>query len=873
MSKFVIPLNDLEYQDLSLAGGKAAHLRLLTLQGFAIPESVIITCRAFDQFVLGNREISRLLEKLKKCWKIEGYPILGKIIDQIHQIEFTEDFQNTLLNFLPIIHFPHFNNAAVRSSIVLKEIPTFNLPSLHRSVLNVSTFSELLDAVRNVWASHWSRKSYDFRVDNCIPHEQTSMAVLLQRMCKTDYSGLLFTSHKGDRNQIKVVAGWGLPQGTVPGKVPTDEVILVKNPRNDPEKPFIISSESIGEKEQMLVYKSGEEKIVQTAPGMNSARIVKDREANLLGTMATRVEGIFNRPMIITWGHDREMLMLDAIYNEQNVESSSIIWMHTIFSALTGELPSPLTNSLVANLISSEMKWLSSRLKKGSPDNICSATNQVLGRLYINLDLVTSLFEKLQIHPDTTARYLEGFSIFQKDASGETTSSRFKPGTFEVIGINKWMNKVLNTVQTNNIKIDAFIEDLKDLKYSQSTRVVLGQTLERIIKNQEMLTGQMTIISSLILNLSMLQKIHPDEEPGELYRRIPHQVTTFDTQYLDGMLKLCHRASENRQVKEALSRENIDMGDLDSLMDTPFADEIKKFIQEFYYMSPFPLEISLPRINEDPTLILKTIRHLLRQDLSVNFHYAGAQADSSREGDETPAQGENLLKKMIPIIGWNSESIIKNLQGLILEGRKQRALLLELFCLIRKVIQALGADFERTKMIRQADDIFMLELDEVLSGAMCSFESFTKIIERRRENYKIWCDYFTPDVYSGTRLKIKPVNFTPSLGANQDQGIPVFPGKIQGRVLKVAQVEDFSRMEPDHIPVVERLSPVLAPFFLNVPGLIIEENGPHPIDIILVHKIRKPCVSGFPGLRRLVPDNTRVEIDGERGTIALLDSN
>jgi pyruvate,water dikinase len=229
----------------------------------------------------------------------------------------------------------------------------------------------------------------------------------------------------------------------------------------------------------------------------------------------------------------------------------------------------------------------------------------------------------------------------------------------------------------------------------------------------------------------------------------------------------------------------------------------------------------------------------------------------------------SLLKKIIPTGSWTPDEVRKTLGDLIRMSRDKEELLFQLFSLLRSAVSAIGEDFKRASMISSSSDVHFLHIDEIIEATSSTFDDMHKLVEERKSNYKIWCDYYTPDVFSGTRLNLNPVNFEPNLGLKSTQGIPVYPGKVRGRALRVSKIEDFRRVEPDSILVVERLSPILAPFFLNASGIIIEENGPFPNDIILVRRMKKPAVSGFPGLRRMIKDGDALEIDGEQGTIQL----
>ena len=64
MNELIIPLGKIEYDDLPLVGGKAAHLCILNAQGFPIPETLVITGLLYDNFISENPAVRESIDEL-----------------------------------------------------------------------------------------------------------------------------------------------------------------------------------------------------------------------------------------------------------------------------------------------------------------------------------------------------------------------------------------------------------------------------------------------------------------------------------------------------------------------------------------------------------------------------------------------------------------------------------------------------------------------------------------------------------------------------------------------------------------------------------------------------------------------------------------
>ncbi len=100
---------------------------------------------------------------------------------------------------------------AVRSSTNGEDLEKLASAGLYNSCIGVSA-TDSTDAIRQVWASLWTRQAVMSRTQNGIPHPDIHMAVLIQEMVAPELSFIMHTTDPitGDRGQAWVELALGL---------------------------------------------------------------------------------------------------------------------------------------------------------------------------------------------------------------------------------------------------------------------------------------------------------------------------------------------------------------------------------------------------------------------------------------------------------------------------------------------------------------------------------------------------------------------------------------------------------------------------------------------------------------------------------------
>src|SRR5215218_6788933 len=95
---------------------------------------------------------------------------------------------------------------AVRSSATAEDLPGLSFAGQYDSYLNVRGESALLAAVRRCWDSLWTARAISYRLRNGVDQQAVAMAVMVQRLVRSEASGALFTASPttGDRDEVVI---------------------------------------------------------------------------------------------------------------------------------------------------------------------------------------------------------------------------------------------------------------------------------------------------------------------------------------------------------------------------------------------------------------------------------------------------------------------------------------------------------------------------------------------------------------------------------------------------------------------------------------------------------------------------------------------
>lgn len=320
--EFIKWFNELSKDSGSIAGGKGANLGEMVNLGLPVPEGFVVTTKAFDKFIELNKikePISQLIEKcnvddtnqlletskkIKKLISKGEYPssIKSEIVEAYNQLSVARDIK--IPEALALISpGREYAIVSVRSSATSEDIPQASFAGQFKTFLNVKGVNEVLEKVKECWASLYEPRAIFYRVKQGFKH--ISMAVIIQRMCFSDKSGVIFTIDPttGKKNLV-IEATWGLGETLVSGAIQPDTYIVSRNGK--------IIEKTIGKKEKMKIRDIASDKTVEIPVPKEkiNAQVLTENEISSLVGYSLKLEDHYQMPQDIEFAIEKTRIYI-----------------------------------------------------------------------------------------------------------------------------------------------------------------------------------------------------------------------------------------------------------------------------------------------------------------------------------------------------------------------------------------------------------------------------------------------------------------------------------------------------------------------------------------------------------------------------------
>jgi pyruvate,water dikinase len=244
----LLHFDDSKCLEVSMAGGKGASLARMSSLGLPVPKGFVIPADVLAQVV----DADALRAALPDHEQAQAIVAAAEVPREI------ADAYAALGDDPPV---------AVRSSACAEDSETASYAGQQETYLYVRGADQVLDRVRDCWASFFSERAIFYRQKKG-SLDDLGMAVVVQRMVRSDVAGVLFTCDpvRGRRDRMVVEAVLGLGEAAVSGHVTPDHYILKRDgtirKAQVSEQPFaVVPIEAGGTEERELGPEGAEPKI------------------------------------------------------------------------------------------------------------------------------------------------------------------------------------------------------------------------------------------------------------------------------------------------------------------------------------------------------------------------------------------------------------------------------------------------------------------------------------------------------------------------------------------------------------------------------------------------------------------------------------
>ena len=317
----VVPFEKLRMSDVEAVGGKNASLGEMISQlpqGVRVPTGFATTAHAFRQFLAYGGLDERIRQRLASL-NTEDVRALAdagaEIRRWVQEQPFPADLEKAIRDAFDTLSTGNAQACfAVRSSATAEDLPDASFAGQQETFLNVAGIEQVLEKMKEVFASLYNDRAISYRVHKGFAHEHVALSAGVQRMVRSDQgaAGVMFTidTESGFDQVVFITSSYGLGETVVQGAVNPDE-FYVHKPMLQAGKQALIRR-NLGSKLIQMVFATPEEKaatgrLVQTVdvPAEQRNRYsLTDAEVEQLARYALVIEQHYGRPMDIEWGKD-----------------------------------------------------------------------------------------------------------------------------------------------------------------------------------------------------------------------------------------------------------------------------------------------------------------------------------------------------------------------------------------------------------------------------------------------------------------------------------------------------------------------------------------------------------------------------------------
>ncbi len=313
----VLDFRNVDKGSIASVGGKNASLGEMIKAGIRVPPGFAVTTQSYLSYITESGIKDNIFAILAEMNPEEVDSVNAaseKIQELMKQVEIPQDIKGAIEQAYDRLCRECETEAApvaVRSSATAEDLPTASFAGQQDTYLWIEGKDNVLEKVRDCWASLFTPRAISYRVKNNFPHEKVLISVGVQRMANSKAAGVMFTLNPtdGDRSKVVIEGSWGLGETVVSGTVTPDKFVIDKVIME-------ISERTISRKHIQCIYNPDGGGTIDTdvREDLQTKCCLEDQEIRELVRMAKKIEDHYGRPMDIEWAIDKDIPFPENIF-------------------------------------------------------------------------------------------------------------------------------------------------------------------------------------------------------------------------------------------------------------------------------------------------------------------------------------------------------------------------------------------------------------------------------------------------------------------------------------------------------------------------------------------------------------------------------
>ncbi len=288
--------NEIRKTDIPIVGGKGANLGEMVHAKIPVPNGFVVTAKAYFDFINSTSLKKKIFTELngldvndsKKLQQVSS-----NIETAIRAAEMPQELIESIKQYYHELCGEKDKYVAVRSSATAEDLPDASFAGQQETYLNITGWKDVAKHVQMCWASLFEARAIFYRETNKYSHFKVGIAVPVQLMVQSEFSGIMFTVNPVTNNmeELSVEAAYGLGQPVVSGELIPDQYLVDK-------KSGRITYKFVAKQTWQLTLHGN----TPVSKKYQETQKISNRLVLELAHVGMRIEKHYGRPQDIEWG-------------------------------------------------------------------------------------------------------------------------------------------------------------------------------------------------------------------------------------------------------------------------------------------------------------------------------------------------------------------------------------------------------------------------------------------------------------------------------------------------------------------------------------------------------------------------------------------
>jgi pyruvate,water dikinase len=862
-------------------GGKGYSLIKMSKAGLHIPPGFVLAVDFFKPWI----DILKHTSSWKAYIEEGCRPTSDKISEiKAHctKLSLTEE-QNDALDAALSLH-PEIKQFAVRSSSPEEDLSGASFAGGYETVLGVNR-DTMLDAIKTAFASCLDSRVFVYKKQQGFSINDFRIAIVIMEQIASEIAGVGFSVDpiSNDYDIAIFNANWGLGETVVSGLASPDQFTV------DKVKGCLIDKQ-LGTKE-VCIWLQEDGGTDERADKRHAEFTLTEHQVLELNEQLCQIETLYDCPMDIEWAFSRDRLFLLQARPittyvplprgmKTRADAPRRLYLDLTLSVQGLEKPlSSFGTDFIRQFLSEGTRCVLGHsdvmeIKEGALDAID-------GKIYLNL---SNVFTK--VSRDAFANWL-----WQMDAIASDIVRQLGPTDYQrknkpkKLRIQKWrialnMYDVAFKIFTAKFRIkqleNRYKKDVKDINlkihHILNSDQPLSVRINQLFKPFAYFIVHKTLPALIIgqrsiknINALFSEEAKKDKEVkahlDNVSRSLPHNIT------IDMGLDIYHLS---RHLNKADYPSNIDLLHAfeTKKLSTKFYESWKQFIKKYGARGTEEFDISSPRYNDSPTILINQVYGMLECDKNNSPETIYKNSQERRKESYGYLLGLAEKKGSKALKNFQNNYRLMEAFGGYRENHK--FFLVSLIGQVRELLLRKSTELVGQQALSHIEQIFDLKLEDLVELEKNKTKDMSeKIADNIKQILLIDTVKRTPPIIDSRGHILHPKRSP--LKANEIGGQAVSTGTVRG-VVKVLHTPDEKPLLQNEILVARATDPGWTPLFVNAGAIVLEVGGMLQHGALVAREYGKPCVAGVENATEVLKDGDFIEIDGTTGIITRLTS-